>query len=121
MPRGRRDQPARQYPRTARLNELVREIVADELEKIDDERLELVTVTHVHVDPDMRHAVLEVTSLGEEEDAALEALGEHRWRLQGAIGRQARLKRTPELRFEVDRVIQQAAHIEELLRGDAAD
>ena len=45
MARRERTPSQRQYPRTARLNELVREIVADELEKIDDERLELVTVT----------------------------------------------------------------------------
>jgi len=108
----------RDYPRTARVNELVREILADELERIDDDRLQLVTVTHVHVDPDLRHAVVDFTSLGEAEEEAAEALGEHRWRLQGAIGRQARLKRTPELRFEVDRVIQQGARIEELLRND---
>ena len=36
---------APQYPRTARLNELLREIVAEELERIDDERLELVAIT----------------------------------------------------------------------------
>ena len=38
-------QTARDYPRTARLNTLVREIIADELERIDDERLQLVTLT----------------------------------------------------------------------------
>ena len=32
------------YPRTARLNQLVQQIVAEELERIDDERLTLVTV-----------------------------------------------------------------------------
>ena len=44
--------PDRRYPRTARVNELVREVVAEELERIDDERLELVTVTGVDVEPD---------------------------------------------------------------------
>ena len=41
----------RQYPRTARINELLREILADELERIDDERLDLVTVTGVTSTP----------------------------------------------------------------------
>jgi len=59
---------------------------------------------------------VEFSALGEDEDVALEALGEHRVRLQGAIGRQARLRRTPELRFEVDRFIEQGARIEALLR-----
>lgn len=116
MARGERSQ--RQYPRTARVGELVREILGDELERIDDDRLELVTVTHVQVDPDLRHALVEFSSLGEREDDAKEALAEHRVRLQAAIGRQARLKRTPELRFEVDRVIESGARIEHLLRDD---
>ena len=46
------------YPRTARLNELVREIVAEELERIDDERLDLVTVVDVVVDADLRRAIV---------------------------------------------------------------
>ena len=116
MKRGERSQ--RQYPRTARINELVREILGDALERLDDDRLNLVTVTHVHVDPDLRHAVVEFSSLGEGEEEAAEALAEHRIKLQSAIGRQARLKRTPELRFEVDTVIARAARIEELLRED---
>ncbi len=94
----------RQYPRTARLNRLVQQIVADALEEIDDERLELVTVTSVEVEPDLRHAVVFYDSLqGEAGDAeVLEALGEARVRLQAAIGRQARVKRTPELSFRPD-------------------
>lgn len=117
MGRGDR-QPQKQYPRTARVNELCREILAEELERLDDDRLGLVTITHVAVDPDLRHAVVEFSSLGEAEDEALEGLAEHRHRLQSAIARQARLRRTPELRFEVDAVIARGARIEELLRDD---
>jgi ribosome-binding factor A len=114
----RGEQSQRRYPRTARVNELCREILGDELERIDDDRLNLVTVTHVSVEPDLRHALVEFSSLGEGEDEAAEALAEHRIRLQSAIARQARLKRTPELRFEVDSVIARGARIEELLRED---
>ena len=114
-------QPQRQYPRTARVNELCREILADELERLDDDRLVLVTVTHVTVDPDLRHAVVEFSSLGEGEDEALEALAENRIRLQSAIARQARMKRTPELRFAIDTAIARGARIEELLRDDRPD
>ena len=120
MKRHRDSNPPR-YPRTARVNELCREILADELERVDDDRLHLVTITHVDVDPDLRHARVEFSSLGEGEEEAAEALLEHRGRLQGAIGRQARLKRTPELRFVVDTVIARGARIEELLREGAAD
>jgi ribosome-binding factor A len=107
------------YPRIARVNELVREIVAEELERIDDERLELVTVTQVVVDRDLEKAVVYVDSLAgpEADEELLEALGEHRVRLQGAIGRQARLQRTPHLQFEVDDVARGAQRIESILRG----
>ncbi len=115
-----RHQSQRQYPRTARVNELCREILADELERVDDDRLVLVTITHVSVDPDLRHANVEFSSLGEAEDEAKEALEEHRVRLQRAIASQARLKRTPELRFSLDSVISRGARIEELLREDPA-
>jgi ribosome-binding factor A len=99
----------------ARVNELCREILADELELIEDERLELVTIINVDVDPDLRRARVDFSSLGEGEEEALAALEEHRHRLQTAIAKQARLRNTPELRFSVDEVIAYAARIEELL------
>ena len=103
------------YSRMSRVNELCREILADELERIEDERLELVTIINVDVDPDLRRARVDFSSLGEAEDEAAEALEEHRHRLQTAIAKQARLRNTPELRFAVDTVIEYAARIEELL------
>ena len=118
---------ARQYPRTARLNELVREIVADELERIDDERLELLTITAVDVAPDLRHARVLFDSLDgpDADDEILEALGERRVRLQSAIGRQARIKRVPELTFAPDPAVREGEHIDEILRtiepGDGDD
>ncbi|MBW3574421.1 MAG: ribosome-binding factor A [Actinobacteria bacterium] len=121
MTRRRRARPAgddepRRFPRSARVNELCREIVAEELERIDDPRLELVTITHIGVDPDLRRAVVEFSRLGQGEDEAAVALAEHRVRLQAAIGRQARLRRTPELSFRLDEAIRTAARIEQLLR-----
>lgn len=106
------------YPRTARLNELVREIVAEELERLDDERLELVAVTQVVVDSDLRHAAVYFDSLAgaDADDAVVEALGEHRVRLQAAIARQARMKRTPELAFRPDDVERGADRVERILR-----
>lgn len=124
MARRRSHGTSRQYPRTARLNELLREILADELERSDDDRLEMVTVTAVEIEGDLRHAVVFFDSLeGEDGDeAVLEALGEVRWRLQGAIGRQARMKRTPELSFRPDPAVREGARIESLLAsGDRPD
>lgn len=106
------------YPRTARVNELLREIVAEQLERLDDERLELVAITSVVVDAALEHAVVYYDSLqGEAQDAeVLEAFGEHRVRLQSAIGRQARMRRTPLLHFKPDDVERSAERIDGIIR-----
>lgn len=117
---GRRPTGAHAYPRTARLNETLREIVADELVRIDDERLELVTITMIDVDAELNRAKVHFDSLaGEAADAEiLEALGEHRPRLQSSIARQMRAKKTPILEFHPDDVIRSAERIDEILRAD---
>jgi ribosome-binding factor A len=103
----------------ARVNTLLREILGEEMERIDDDRFELVTFTSVECEADLRRAVVYYDSLqGEAGDEELQAaLAEIRFRLQAAVGRQARLKNTPELRFEPDEVIRGAARIDEVLRG----
>jgi len=73
----------------------------------------------VDCESDLRHATVYYDTLGGEDDDAdvLEALGEQRFRLQGAIARQARVKRTPELLFKPDDVGRGAARLEEVLRN----
>lgn len=114
---GQRNAP--RYPRTARVNELIREIVAEEIERIDDSRLELMAVTQVVVDRHLERAMVYFDSLtGPDADEEVrEALGEHRVRLQSAIGRQARLRRTPQLVFLADDVERGAERIEGIIRG----
>jgi ribosome-binding factor A len=109
---------ARNYPRTARLNQLVHEIVAEEIERLDDERLGFLTVVGAEVEPDMRRAIIWYTTLDEADgdSEVTDALEAHRPRIQSAIGRQARTKRTPELSFRPDTVIRQAQRVEEILR-----
>lgn len=105
----------RRYPRTARVNELVREVLATELERLSDidDRLLLATITHVEVSADLSHATVLLSSLP---DATEEALVENRVRLQRAIGRQVRLKRTPLLGFAVDPAIESGRRVEDILR-----
>ena len=115
----RRAAPPRPFARMARVNELIHEIVADELERVDDERLDLVTVMSVEVEPDLRHATVYVDTPegGERDEDVLAALQDHRTRLQAAVARQARLRRTPELAFRPDEVARSAARVEDILRG----
>lgn len=112
----RRQTGARRYPRTARLNEVVREIVAEELERIDDERLGFFTVTAVEVDPGIEHAKIYWSDIGASDDVVLEVLQEHRARLQAAVNKQTHFRRTPILSFHVDKVDREASRIEEILR-----
>ena len=109
------DRGRRRYPRTARLNELLREVLASELERLadTDDRLLLATITHVEVAPDLRHATVLLSS---PDPATVEALGEHRIRLQAAVGRQVRLKRTPQLCFVADAAIEMGRRVEAILR-----
>lgn len=109
-------------PRTARLNQIVQEIVAEELERIADERLGLLTVVAVEVSGDLRRATVWYTSLsnGVAEDEQLSAsLEEHRVQLQAAINRQTRMRRTPVLAFKPDVVTRRAQRVEDILRGVA--
>lgn len=118
MTRGRRrdsqTQGGRSFPRTARVGALLREVVAEELEKVadEDERLGFLTVTAVEPDPDFRHATVLLASVSDE---TAELLEEHRYRLQAAIGRQVRLKHTPQLTFEADPAIAAGSRVEAVL------
>lgn len=108
---------SRGYERTDRLGELLREIVAEELDHIDDERLELVTITGVDVDRELERARVFYTSLAEERAAEItEALAEHRGRVRRAIGNQARVRRVPEVVFLRDDAHSSAMRIEQILR-----
>jgi ribosome-binding factor A len=106
------------YPRSARLNELLREVLAEELNLIDDERLEWVSITQVDVDSEMNHGTVYFDSMrGPDGDADIvEAFTENRKRLQGAVGRQVRARKTPILDFKPDEVIRAAERIDKILR-----
>ena len=93
-------------------------MIADELTRIDDERLELVTVTSIDVDPEMNRAIVYYDSMmGEAGDQEIQdALGEHRARIQASINRQMHARKTPVLSFRPDEVIRAAERIDELLR-----
>ena len=107
-----------QVPRTARLNQVLREIVAEELERIDDERLEHVHITTVDVDSDLNRAIVYYDSLaGEAGDAVvLEAFARAAVRLQAAVGRQLHARKTPVLEFRPDDVLRSAERIDQILR-----
>jgi ribosome-binding factor A len=105
------------------VNQVLRQVLAEELERLADadERLRLVTVTSVDTAPDLRHATVYLSSLSED---ATDALAERRTQLQRTLGRQVRMKRTPTLEFAVDPAGVAGSRVEEVLRrirDDAPD
>ncbi|MFT5203073.1 MAG: ribosome-binding factor A [Candidatus Aldehydirespiratoraceae bacterium] len=105
--------------RTARIGELVRRIVAEEMDLIDDDRLMMASITSVNVDRDLHKAVIWFTTLNAEDDPDIdEAFDEYRGRLRRAVSSQARLRKTPLLEFKADETLRSAERIETLLRND---
>ena len=105
----------RQYPRTARLNSLLQQIVADYFERVNDEELDFFTVTDVSVDNDLNRARVFISSLGDEDEELLENLAEHRIAIQRQINAQSHLRKTPQVTFEFDPAIAEGARIDEIL------
>ena len=103
------------YPRAARVNAVLVQVLGDALERLrdDDDRLALLTVTGVSVEADLRHATVYMASLP---DGALPALEARRAELQAAIAREVRLKRTPTLSFLEDPAVAAGNRVEEALR-----
>ncbi len=108
------------YPRSARVGETLREIIAEELVRIDDDRLAFVTVTGIEVDNELNRAHVFFDSLSGEEadDEIIEALDHHRTRLQSSIAKQIRAKKTPILDFKPDIALRSAERIDDILRED---
>ena len=103
------------YARSLRVNQVLRQVLAEELERLADadERLRLVTVTAVDTAPDLRHATVYLSSLSEDSS---HALSERRAQLQRTLGRQVRMKRTPQLEFAVDPAVVAGGRVEDVLR-----
>ena len=108
------------YPRSARVGETLREIIAEELVRIDDERLEFVTITGIEVDNELNRAHVFFDSLAgvEGDDEITAALDDHRVRLQASIAKQIRAKKTPILDFKPDIALRSAERIDDILRAD---
>jgi ribosome-binding factor A len=103
------------YSRSLRINQVLRQVVAEELERLADadERLRLVTVTSVETTSDLRQATVYLSSLSDDAAAALEA---RRVQVQRAVARQTKFKRTPLLTFVQDQAVVTGNRIEDVIR-----
>ena len=108
--------------RLLRINESIKEILSSVItaEGLKDPRVGFVTVTGVETSPDLRHAKVYVSVLGKqaERDACMEALEHSRGYLQARLNAVSHMKRTPQLEFHYDATLDNALHIDELLRRE---
>jgi ribosome-binding factor A len=103
--------------RMRRVNESVRQVLAETLPELKDPRIGLVTVTGVDTAPDLRHAVVFVSVLGSEKKkrATMVALDAAHGVLQSSLAKQLRLKRTPQLTFEYDQSVEHGVRMSQLI------
>ena len=108
--------------RMRRVDEAMREVLSDALTKdVKDPRVGFVTITDVKTSPDLRHARVYVSVLGDAAavEASLDGLRSAQGFLQARINSELRLKRTPELRFEHDDTAERAVRLQQIIDAEA--
>jgi ribosome-binding factor A len=107
-----------------RVNEAVREVLSARIaEGLKDPRIGFVTVTAVETSPDLRHARVYVSVLGDdaEREQTLAGLSAAHGVLQAQVAQELRMKRTPTLEFAYDASVDHAMRINELLEQEDPD
>jgi ribosome-binding factor A len=104
--------------RMRRVDEAIRQVLADVLAgELADPRVGFVTVTAVKTSPDLRHARVYVSILGDDETRSDSLLGlnsAHGF-LQKRVASELRLKHTPTIDFAYDETIDHGMRITEIL------
>ena len=106
--------------RPEQVAETLRQVITDGLAReVRDPRIGFVTVTAVLVTPDLSHARVMVSLPGEDADKlrALEGLQSAARFLRSRAARALSTRIVPELHFELDKGLEHAARINELLEG----
>jgi len=106
---------------TIRRPERVADIIRLELarvlrEDVRDPRVGFVTLTDVQLSPDLRSARVFVSTLEQDEQETLDALGRATPFIRRALARKAELRFTPRLQFVFDRSLATGSRVESLLQ-----
>jgi len=110
--------------RMRRVNEAIREVLSDALaHDLKDPRVGFVTVTDVKTSPDLSHARVYVSVLGDDEaiSASLDGLRSAHGFLQGRVGDELHIRRTPTLDFLHDDTAARAQRLEALIESVVPD
>ncbi len=104
--------------RTERIDELLRQEIGGILSReIQDPRIGFATITEVETAPDLRHAKVWVSVIGQrgERDETIEALQRAMLFVRRELGRRLRLKRIPELHVRLDDSAERGTRVLHLL------
>lgn len=103
--------------RMRRVNEAVRQVLSEAVPELKDPRIGFVTITGVITSPDLRHARVFVSVLGNPraQQQTMAGLGAAHGVLQARVARELRLKRTPQLEFEYDRSVEEGVRMSALI------
>ncbi|HEY8172697.1 MAG TPA: 30S ribosome-binding factor RbfA [Dehalococcoidia bacterium] len=111
--------------RTDRVNELLRDEIAELLRKdIRDPRIGgMVSVTHVDVSPDLRraHAFVSVFGTDSEREGTMRALESARPFVRRELSRRLHLRYIPDVEFVSDRSIERAQELTDQMRENARE
>jgi ribosome-binding factor A len=107
--------------RMRRVNEVLRQVLADAIEQLADPGLGFVTVTAVRASGDVSQAIVYVSVLGgqKKRTAGMRALERAKGTLQRRIAGDLHLKRTPLLTFRYDETLDRALRLNELMEQAA--
>jgi ribosome-binding factor A len=106
-----------------RVNEAIREALAEAVGELKDPRIGFVTITAVKTSPDLRQARVYVSVLGNERrrEKTLEGLQSAHGVLQAKLATELRMKRTPLLAFEYDPTVEEGVRMSQLIDELAPD
>jgi ribosome-binding factor A len=106
-----------------RVNEAVRQVLSEAVGELKDPRIGFITVTGVETSPDLRHATVFVSVFASEEkrEESLAGLTAAHGVLQSRLGRELRMKRTPQLAFEYDPSVERGVRMTQLIDELAPD
>jgi len=104
--------------RTQRIDELLRQEIGEIFRRdVDDPRIGFATITDVETAPDLRHATVLVSVIGqpEERQATLAAMGRAMPFVRHELGKRLRLKRIPSFHLELDDTVERGTRVLQLL------
>jgi ribosome-binding factor A len=110
--------------RLRRVDEAVRQVLSDTVATdLKDPRVGFVTVTAVRTSPDLRHARVYVSVLGDvaAREASLEGLRSAHGFLQRRVASELRLKHTPTLDFAYDDSVERGMRLTELIDRETGE